>query len=91
MSSGATGWTTDCQQAFDTLWMALTTEPVVLRYLNWQRPFVVEADASNVAIAAVLSEWDASTGGLQPMSYFSSALDSSQKNYSAGQKETLNA
>ena len=80
-------WTVDCQLAFDTLRETLSTEPVVLRYPRWGQPFIVEADASSIAIAAVLSQHDPTTGILQPISYFSSALNDTQMKYSAGQKE----
>ena len=77
----------ECQLAFDTLRETLATEPVVLRYPRCGQPFIVEADVSNVAIAAVVSQYDPTTGLLQPISYFSSALNETQMKYSAGQRE----
>ncbi|KAI6654215.1 Retrotransposon protein [Oopsacas minuta] len=47
----------------------------------------VEADAPSVGIAAVLSQDDPTTGVLQPMIYFSSALNQTQMKYSAEQRE----
>ena len=47
----------------------------------------VETDASAGGVAAVLSQRDTKTGRLRPISYFSSSLSSSQRNYSAGQLE----
>ena len=47
----------------------------------------MEADASSKGIAAVLSQKDEYTGGLQPISYFSSGLIESQRHYSASQLE----
>jgi len=48
-------WTTAAQEAFVQLKKKLTTTPV-LHLPNFSLPFVVEKDASNVAIGAVLSQ-----------------------------------
>ena len=47
-------WTKECQKAFDYLKTAFTTEPV-LRHFDWDRPAVLETDASDYVCARVLS------------------------------------
>lgn len=48
-------WTDDCQQAFDALKLALTTAPV-LGFADYLLPFIVETDASDRRIGAVLCQ-----------------------------------
>ena len=80
-------WDGKCQTAFEELRARLTNEPVTLAHPAWNSEFYVEADASLVGVAAVLSQLDEETGKLRPIQYFSSSLSPSQKNYSAGQLE----
>ena len=80
-------WDEECQTAFEELRARLTNEPVTLTHPVWNSEFFVEADASLTGVAAVLSQLDEETGILRPIQYFSSSLNSSQKNYSAGQLE----
>ena len=46
-------WDRDCQKNFEELRSHLTTAPI-LRAPNWQLPFEVMCDASDLAIGAVL-------------------------------------
>ena len=46
-------WEKDCQESFEELKFHLTTAPIV-RALNWQLPFEVMCDASDLTIGAVL-------------------------------------
>ena len=48
-------WNEDCQRSFEELKTYLTTTPVV-RAPNWQLPFEVICDASDLAIGAVLGQ-----------------------------------
>ena len=48
-------WDEDCQKRFEELKAYLTTAPVV-RAPNWQLPFEVMCDASDLAIGAVLGK-----------------------------------
>ena len=46
-------WDADCQKTFEELKAFFTTAPIV-RAPNWQLPFEVMCDASDLAIGAVL-------------------------------------
>ena len=59
----------------------------MLAFPDWRNKFVIEADASTTAVAAVLSQRNEETGQLHPIDYFSSSLSGVQRNYSAGQLE----
>lgn len=48
-------WTPECQQAFDILKTRFASSPI-LQHPNQQTPFVVQVDASDVAVGAVLLE-----------------------------------
>ncbi|KAK3742849.1 hypothetical protein QZH41_004524 [Actinostola sp. cb2023] len=50
-----TVWTQDCQAAFNQLRTLLTTAPV-LAYPDYTQPFILETDASNKGLGAVLSQ-----------------------------------
>ncbi|KAI6650043.1 Transposon Ty3-G Gag-Pol polyprotein [Oopsacas minuta] len=80
-------WSNKCENAFDSLRHKLIQEPILLAFPAWKEKFVIEADASTTAVAAVLSQRNAETGQLHPVDYFSSSLSGAQRNYSAGQLE----
>ena len=70
-----------------TLRKKLVEDPICLAFPAWDRAVYIEADASLEEIAAVLSQKDDESCILRPINFFSSALLSSQRNYSAGQFE----
>lgn len=73
-------WTQTEEQAFTTLRKILMSEPV-LHGPNYDQPFIVQTDASDVGIGAVLSqEWD---GEDQPVAFFSRKLIPREKNWAA--------
>ena len=47
-------WFAECQIAFDRLRLELATAPV-LQFPKYDSPFIVDTDASNVSLGAVLS------------------------------------
>ena len=49
-------WTPCCQMAFDRLRLELATAPV-LQFPRYYCPFIIETDASNVSLGAVLSNF----------------------------------
>ena len=80
-------WSEACELAFNELRDKLISEPVKLAFPRWGEVIYIETDANRKGVAAVLSQKDQTTGILQPISYFSTALSASQENYSAGQLE----
>lgn len=73
-------WTEEAWAAFVQLKTALTTSPV-LAFPNFAVPFVVEIDACDVGIGAVLHQQG------HPISYFSHKLSNRQQNASTYSKE----
>lgn len=64
----------------------LMNDPI-LQYPDFNRPFILTTDASNVAIGAVLSQGP--IGSDKPISYASRTLNDSELNYSTIEKELL--
>ncbi len=81
-------WSQECQQAFDTLKVKLTTEPV-LRLPDFGREFILTTDWSKVAIGAVLSQIDPETGFDHPVAFASRLLNDAERNYSPTEGELL--
>ena len=52
----------------------------VIGFSNWNRVFLIEMDGPKVAVGATLLQ-EGDDGQLHPLSYFSSTLDDTQKNY----------
>jgi len=78
-------WTSQQEQAFLQLKQALTSAPV-LAYPDFNKPFLLTTDASDVAIGAVLERVD-NFGHAHPIAYFSRSLTSVQRRYSVMEKE----
>ena len=78
-------WDADCQKSFEELKAYLTTAPIV-RAPNWQSPFEVICDASDLAIGAVLGQ-----RGEKPyvVYYASRTLNKAHRNYTTTEKELL--
>lgn len=73
-------WTSDTQQAFEVLKRALQQAPV-LAVPNYQLPFVIETDACDVGIGAVLMKEG------HPIAYLSKTLSPRNKALSTYEKE----
>jgi len=79
-------WTTEQQKAFDKLKKLFTTAPI-LKHADSSKQFIVETDASNFAVGAILSqEFD---GKLHPIAFLSKSLTKCQRNYPIYDKELL--
>ena len=79
-------WSSEQQKAFDTLKELFTTAPI-LKHPDSNKQFIVETDASNFAVGAILSqEFD---GHLHPIAFISTSLTKSQRNYPIYDKELL--
>lgn len=79
-------WTPEANQAFERLKNALISAPV-LANADFELMFIIETDSSDSAIGAVLTQELA--GERRPIAYFSKKLSSTQKRYSATERECL--
>ena len=80
-------WTERCQLAFEKLKALLQSAPV-LSAPDFNRPFKLAVDASDIAAGAVLLQED-QAGIDHPVCYFSRKFNSHQRNYSTIEKECL--
>ena len=72
-------WSDEANQAFLSLKQALCGTPI-LRYPRFDRPFVVEVDASLKGLGACLSQED-DEGNLRPIAFASRGLRGAERNY----------
>jgi transposase InsO family protein len=79
-------WTNRCQQSFDDLKVALTSAPV-LGMPNETDPFVLDTDASDEAIGAVLSQVQEAKETV--IAYASRRLSQAERNYCVTRRELL--
>ena len=79
-------WDVDCQKSFEELKACLTTAPIV-RAPNWQLPFEVMYDASDMAIGAVLGQRE--EGKPYVVYYASKTVNKAQRNYTTTENELL--
>ncbi|CAI5797801.1 Hypothetical predicted protein [Podarcis lilfordi] len=80
-------WTAACQQAFDALKRALTSNPVLVAP-DYDREFTVFTDASNAGIRAVLCQ-QGEKDDLHPITFISKKLLPRERHYSTIEKECL--
>ena len=81
-------WSSNAQAAFDKLKTLFTSAPVLV-HPNPELPFVVEVDASDSAVGAILSQQSGEKMQLHPCAYFSRLMSSAERNYDIGNKELL--
>ena len=80
-------WTQQCQEAFDAL-KSLLVEAPILVHPDFDKPFVLETDASAQGLGAVLSQVQ-DDKRLHPIAYASRALSPQEKKYAITELETL--
>lgn len=80
-------WTEEAESAFIALKEAMT-QPPVLAFPDFSKPFVVEADASAVAVGAVLSQQQ-TDNRVHPIQFSSRTMTRAERGYSACEKEAL--
>ena len=80
-------WTPECQRSFDLLRNLLSSPPILV-YPDFTKPFILDTDASNEGIGAVLSQLDAQ-GKERVVAYGSRVLSKAERNYCATRKELL--
>ena len=80
-------WSHEADQAFRALKQRFISTPI-LQHPDPTRPFIVEVDASNVGVGAVLSQ-RSSDGKVHPCAFFSRKLSPAEENYDVGNRELL--
>lgn len=80
-------WTAECQHAFEELRCRLTTAPV-LAYPDYTKPFVLDTDASDVGIGAVLAQCD-EDGHERVVAFASRTLSKAERRYCVIRRELL--
>ncbi|GBM97776.1 Retrovirus-related Pol polyprotein from transposon opus, partial [Araneus ventricosus] len=79
-------WTEECEKSFNSLKQALITSPV-LTYPRTDKEFILDTDASNEGIGAVLSKKIGNEECV--IAYFSKSLGKPERNYCVTRKELL--
>lgn len=79
-------WNTDCEQSFRKLKASLCSSPI-LGYPEQQGKFILDTDASNTGIGAVLSQ--VQNGEERVIEYYSRVLSKPERNYCVTRKELL--
>ena len=80
-------WTPECHSAFQQLKQLLTTAPLLV-YPQFDRPFMLETDASGSGLGAVLAQHQ-EDGSVRPVAYASRSLQQHEKNYGITELEGL--
>jgi hypothetical protein len=80
-------WTEDCTNAIRRLKEAVRSEPVLMRP-NYKKQFILEVDASQYALGAILYQHN-ELGKLQPIGYYSKTLIPAEWNYDVYDRELL--
>ena len=81
-------WTSEEQSAFDSLKSAVTSTPILASPDN-SCPFRIEADSSDFATGAVLSQESAESRKWHPVAFLSKSLSPVERNYEIHDKEML--
>ncbi|KAL0148421.1 hypothetical protein M9458_056231 [Cirrhinus mrigala] len=81
-----TRWTAATEEAFASLKAALTSSPV-LRAPDFSCPFLLQTDASDTGLGAVLSQ--VQEGEEHPIIYISRKLSPAERNYATVEREAL--
>ena len=79
-------WKEDCQTSFEALQRCLVTAPI-LAYPKIEEPFILDTDASNVGIGAVLSQ--KLEGKEHAIAYGSRCLSNPERRYCVTRRELL--
>ena len=85
-AKGKFRWTEQADASLLALKSALTSPPI-LANPNFNEPFTIETDSSDIAVGAVLTQ--NLNGDRRCIAYFSKKLSSTQKKYAATERECL--
>ena len=80
-------WTEECEIVFVTLKTALTTPPVLV-FPNFKKQFILDCDASNRDIGAVLLQLD-DNNCEHPIAYYSCSVSKEERRYSITRQKIL--
>jgi Reverse transcriptase (RNA-dependent DNA polymerase)/RNase H-like domain found in reverse transcriptase/Integrase zinc binding domain/Chromo (CHRromatin Organisation MOdifier) domain len=81
-------WGEDQDEAFNELRRRITSTPILI-FPNENKPFRIEADSSDVASGAVLSQQSDSDDKWHPVAFYSKSLSAVERNYDIYDKEML--
>jgi RNase H-like domain found in reverse transcriptase len=81
-------WGEKQQHAFEAL-KAMFSEAPILIHFDPNNPIVVETDASDYAIAAIISQITPSNGDIHPIAFYSRGMAPAEMNYEIYDKELL--
>uniref|UniRef100_A0A8C5N9Y2 Gypsy retrotransposon integrase-like protein 1 n=1 Tax=Gouania willdenowi TaxID=441366 RepID=A0A8C5N9Y2_GOUWI len=81
-------WTSEAEAAFKELKCRFTSAPVLVQP-DSDRQFIVEVDASDTGVGAVLSQRAVADNKLHPCAFFSRRLSPAERNYDIGNRELL--
>ena len=79
-------WSDEAQIAFDKV-KELLCKDIMLMYPDFEKPFYLWTDASDVSVGGLLGQRN-SKGETLPLMYFSKKLNKSQRNWSTTEKES---
>lgn len=80
-------WSDECQASFDELKRRFTTGPI-LRHFDPKRKIIIETDASDFALGAIISQHD-DKNVLHPIAFHSRTYNAAECNYEIYDKEML--
>src|SRR5882724_8353143 len=81
-------WGPDHTEAFETLKTAFTQAPILVHF-NPDTPIVVETDASDYAITAIISQISPNDGNIHPIMFYLHSMQPAELNYKIYDKELL--
>lgn len=81
-------WNDKASTAFNTLKHRFTSAPI-LTLPDPELPFILEVDASDIGVGAVLSQRSKADNKLHPCAFYSHRLTPTQANYDIGNRELL--
>jgi hypothetical protein len=80
------GWNSTADEAFSIL-KGRFTSALLLKHPDPTLPFMVEVDASEVGVGAVLSQRQGNPPKVYPFAYYSKKLSSAERNYNVADRE----
>ena len=81
-------WGPEQQQAFETLKLAFTLA-LVLTHFDPAHPIIIRTDASDYAMAAIISQVSPDDGNLHPNAFYSRGMKPPESNYKIYDKKLL--